>query len=178
MKITFNHLQDNHTQISKAGEMAGNMVKSSKVSDQNTSVSGILFGKGQDRNAYGKQTKSAQEIKDQAGLLDASDYKNYMAVMASSMSGEDFSALVEEGVKPGKTEVHDMVTIMDHIKTVMAKSGVVIEGFNAGGDISMEKLEAMTGNAAYAQQMANAFAEDTMVALGYARPCFGYHRIV
>lgn len=160
MKITFNHLQDNHTQISKAGEMAGNMVKSSKVSDQNTSVSGILFGKGQDRNAYGKQTKSAQEIKDQAGLLDASDYKNYMAVMASSMSGEDFSALVEEGVKPGKTEVHDMVTIMDHIKTVMAKSGVVIEGFNAGGDISMEKLEAMTGNAAYAQQMANAFAEN------------------
>ena len=160
MKITFDHLQDNHTQITKAGEISGNPVKSSKVSDQNASVSGILFGKGQDRNAYGKQTKSAQEIKDQAGLLDASDYKNYMAVMASSMSGEDFSALVEEGVKPGKTEVHDMVTIMDHIKTVMAKSGVVIEGFNAGGDIPMEKIEAMTGNAVYAQQMANAFAEN------------------
>lgn len=160
MKITFDYLQDKHTQITKAGEMTANAGKPSKTSGRNESVSGILFGKGQDRNAYGKQTKSAQEIKDQAGLLDASDYKNYMAVMASSMSGEDFSALVEDGVKPGKTEVGDMVTIMDHIKTVMARSGVVIEGFNAGGDIPIEKLEAMTGNAAYAQQMANAFAEN------------------
>ena len=160
MKITFDHLQDNSTQIAKTGEMTGNAVKSLKINGPNASVSGILFGQGQDRQAYGKQTKSAQELKDQAGLLDGADYKNYMAVMASSMSGEDFSALVEEGVKPGKTEVHDMVTIMDHIKTVMARSGVTIEGFNSGGDIPMEKLEAMTGNAAYAQQMANAFAEN------------------
>lgn len=160
MKITFDHLQDNHTQITKTGEMAANAVKSSKINSQNASVSGILFGKGQDQKAYGKQTKSAQEIKDQAGLLDASDYKNYMAVMASSMSGEDFSALVEDGVKPGKTDVGDIVTIMDHIKTVMARSGVVIEGFNAGGDIPVEKLESMTGNVAYAQQIANAFAEN------------------
>ncbi len=154
MKITFNHLQENKIPVTKAGEMAA------KPTGQSTNISGVFLSKGQEAQAYGKQTKSAQEIKDQAGLLDGADYKNYMAVMASSMSGEDFSALVEDGVKPGKTKVGDMVTIMDHIKTVMARSGVVIEGFNAGGDIPMEKLEAMTGNPAYAQQMANAFAEN------------------
>jgi len=154
MKITFDHLQENKIPVTKAGEMTA------KPTGQSTNISGVFLSKGQEAQAYGKQTKSAQEIKDQAGLLDASDYKNYMAVMASSMSGEDFSALVEDGVKPGKTEVGDMVTIMDHIKTVMARSGVVIEGFNAGGDIPMEKLEAMTGNPAYAQQMVNAFAEN------------------
>ncbi len=159
MKITFDHLQENNTQsVRTGGDHAG--VKAAKASQSGASVSGILFGKGQDLQAYGKQTKSAQDVKDQAGLLDGADYKNYMAVMASSMSGEDFSALVEDGVKPGKTEVGDMVTIMDHIKTVMARSGVVIEGFNGGGDIPMEKLKAMTGNAAYAQQMANAFAQN------------------
>lgn len=154
MKITFDHLQENNIKVAKPGDQVA------KPTGQNASVSGVLLSKGQDRQAYGKQTKSAQEVKDQAGLIDAADCKNYMAVMASSMSGKDFSALVEDGVKPGKTEVGDMVTIMDHIKTVMAKSGVVIEGFNGGGDIPMEKLEAMTGSAAYAQSMANAFAQN------------------
>ncbi len=159
MKITFDHLQENKTQSVRTGKDHTG-VRAAKASESESGASGILFGKGHDQQAYGKQMKSAQEVKDQAGLLSGADYKNYMAVMASSMSGEDFSAMLEEGVKPGKTEAHDMVTIMDHIKTVMAKSGVVIEGFNGGGDIPMEKLEAMTGNAAYAQQMANAFAEN------------------
>ena len=157
MKITFDHLQENNIQAVKVNADSTG-TKAAKATG--SGVSGILFGKGQDLSAYGKQTKSAQEVKDQAGLLDGAEYKNYMAVMASSMSGEDFAALVEDGVKPGKTEVGDMVTIMDHIKTVMAKSGVVIDGFNGGGDIPMEKLEAMTGNAAYAQSMANAFAQN------------------
>ena len=43
MKITFDHLQEKNTQITKAGEMTGNAVKSSKISGQNTSVSGILL---------------------------------------------------------------------------------------------------------------------------------------
>lgn len=159
MKITFDHLQENNAQMIKTGaEQIAE--KTTKSAGSGVNVSGIIFGKGQEPQAYGKQTKSAQEIKDQAGLLSGAEYKNYMAVMASSMSGEDFSAIIEEGVKPGKTDVGDMVTIMDHIKTVMARSGVVIEGFNGGGDISMEKLEVMVGNAAYARQIANAFAQN------------------
>lgn len=160
MKITFDYVQENKTNIAKAGEITNTDVRHTKGVEHNSSVSGILFGKGREQQAYGKQTKSMQEVKEKAGLFSGEDYKNYMAVMASTMSGEDFSALMEEGVNPGKTEVGDMVTIMDHIKTVMAKSGVVIEGFNAGGDISMDKLEAMTGNPAYAQAIASTFAEN------------------
>lgn len=158
MKITFDHLQDNKV---------NHVVKGAETAVQNTgknqgtkNVSGVLFGKAQDQQAYGKQAKSAQDVKDQAGLFSGEDYKNYMAVMSSTMSGEDFSSMIKEGVKPGKTQVGDAVTIMDHIKTVMAKSGVVVSGFNAGGDIPMEKLEAMAGNPAYAQSLANTFKEN------------------
>ncbi len=91
MKITFDHLQENKIQMTKAGNMT------TKSTGQDTTISGVLLSKGQENQAYGKQTKSAQEIKDQAGMLDASDYKNYMAVMASSMSGEDFSAFGKSG---------------------------------------------------------------------------------
>nr|MBQ8253100.1 hypothetical protein [Lachnospiraceae bacterium] len=158
MKITFDHLQENKTNhIAKTAETAAQNVGKSRSTK---GVSGVLFGKSQEQQAYGKQTKSAQEVKDQAGLLSGEDYKNYMAVMSSTMSGEDFSSMMEEGVKPGKTQVSDAVTIMDHIKTVMAKSGVVVSGFNGSGDIPMEKLEAMAGNAAYAQSLAGAFQEN------------------
>jgi len=157
MKITFDHLQDHTKQIGNVAE-AGR--QNAKAVHHTGSVSGIMLSKGHEQQAYGKQTKSAQDVKDQAGLLSGEDYKNYMAVMSSTMSGEDFNALVEDGVKPGKTDTGDMVTIIDHIKTVMAKSGTVISGFNAAGDIPMEKLEAMAGNSAYAQTIANAFAQN------------------
>lgn len=160
MKITFDHVQENKTHMTRAGEASATGVRHTKGIGHHSGVSGILFGKGHEQQAYGKQPKSMQEVKEQAGLFSGEDYKNYMAVMASTMSGEDFSSLMEEGINPGKTEVGDMVTIMDHIKTVMAKSGVVIEGFNAGGDISMDKLEAMTGNPAYAQAIVSSFAEN------------------
>lgn len=159
MKITFDHLQENTQQTAK---VTGGETKAAKstYSSRPGNVSGIMFSKGQEQQAYGKQAKSAQEIKERAGLVSGEDYKNYMAVMSSTMSGEDFSAMMDEGVKPGKTETGDMVTIMDHIKTVMARSGVVISGFNSSADIPMEKLEAMTGSSAYAQSMANAFAQN------------------
>ncbi len=161
MKITFDHLQEHTTNpIGKTAEMSPKSTMADKGVQNTKSISGVLLSKGQEQQAYGKQTKSAQEVKEQAGLLSGEDYKNYMAVMSSTMSGEDFSAMMEEGVKPGKTSVEDVVTIMDHIKTVMARSGVVVSGFNASGDIPMEKLEAMTGNAAYAQSLADAFKEN------------------
>ena len=161
MKITFDHVQEQKLQPERISLGQTNEKQTGTVAT-GQSISGILFGKGQDMSAYGKQMKSAQEIKDRAGLLDASDYKNYMTVMASTMSGEDFSEMIKEGVKPEKTQVDDMVTIMDHIKTVMARSGIVIEGFNGGGDISMEKLKAMTGNEAYAQSIAFEFAKNDL----------------
>ena len=158
MKITFDHLQDN--KINNPVKGTETAVHSTGKSQGTKNVSGVLFGKAQEQQAYGKQMKSAQDVKDQAGLFSGEDYKNYMAVMSSAMSGEDFSSMIKEGVKPGKTQVGDAVTIMDHIKTVMAQSGVVVSGFNAGGDIPMEKLEAMAGNPAYAQSLANTFKEN------------------
>ena len=158
MKITFDHLQENKTNM--AGKVAQTGMVTEKSIHSTKNVSGVLLSKGQEQQAYGKQGKSMQDIKDKAGLFSGEEYKNYMAVMSSTMSGEDFSAMMEEGIQPGKTPVGDAVTIMDHIKAVMAKSGVVVSGFNANGDIPMEKLEQMTGNPAYAQSIYDAFKEN------------------
>lgn len=128
---------------------------------ESTKMSGAFaFDKANDCMEYGKQKKSLTDLQAETSFQNSADYKNYLTVMASSMSGDDFAALVKDGVKPGKVEAADMVTIMDHIKAVMAQSGVVISGFNAESDISMEKLEAMTKDAGYAQALARAFAEN------------------
>lgn len=168
MKITFDYNQDNaikdknmeNAATKGASKMRGGYRTQMHGDAKGAGVSGILFGSGRDDRAYGKAGKTGQDIKNETGLLSGEDYKNYMIVMSSSMSGEDFSALIEEGVKPGKVEVGDMVTIMDHIKAVMAQSGVVISGFNGSGDIPMDKLEAMAGDAAYAQSIVQAFSEN------------------
>ncbi len=161
MKITFDSIQDNKiNQSGKINDLSKTEMRVAQNIDREDKSFGILYGKGQDIQAYAKQGKNMQEIQNQTGILSAETYQNYMVVMSSTMSGEDFASLIEDGVKPGKTEVGDAVTIMDHIKTVMAKSGVVISGFNGSGDISMETLKAMTGNDAYAESIAKAFEEN------------------
>lgn len=172
MRITFDYTQNSEKNneirdkgIDRAGangasKVHGGHSPQTQRSSHTSGVSGILFGKGREDQAYGKAGKTAQDVKNEAGLLSGEDYKNYMAVMSSTMSEEDFSALIEDGVKPGKVEVSDMVTIMDHIKAVMAQSGVVISGFNGSGDIPLDKLEAMAGDAAYAQSILQVFSEN------------------
>ena len=92
-----------------------------------------------------------------AAIPDSTLEKNYMVVMSNTLSDEDFKKLGEDGFHPGDMEAGEMVTIVDRIKTTMAKSGQVIEGYN--DDMDMETLEAITGSAAYAEAIASAFRD-------------------
>ena len=98
--------------------------------------------------------KSAQDFMQEAGRLDVTQQRNYMAVMSNSMSTEDFAKLQEEGYHPGEIAVEDLVTNLDKIKAAMAGSGTVIEGYN--DDLSAEDLERITGSQAAAQEIADA----------------------
>lgn len=168
MHITFEDIQKQsniqtaakNAAAEKIAVQAGRMGQgASKTAD---GIRTDLFGQSAQKAgvfAYGRE-KSVQDVQQEASLADGSAYKNYMAVMSHTMSEEDYKELTKEGVHPGSVDVKDAVTIMDHIKANMAESGVIIEGFNASGDIPLEKLEEITGDAGYAQAIAHAFSQN------------------
>ena len=101
----------------------------------------------------GKEGKDtvADEI-EQNGTLDATDRKNQMVVLAGTTSEEDYRKMQEDGFSLDSTTGNTIVTVTDKIKAQLAKAGVDISCF--GDDLSMEQLQAITGNIGLAMQLA------------------------
>ncbi len=97
-----------------------------------------------DNAAYSDHGRGNEDVKDQLFDLDPQAKKNMMIVMSNTMSMEDYQGALEEGFDLADIDQEQAVTIIDHIKTVMAESGRVVAGYN--DDISAEKLEAITGS--------------------------------
>lgn len=161
MRITFDHLQKQPEKEAVRHTNTAARIERSVRRAVNGGVMADPFGADNMKNGmqYGRG-KTMQDVGDEVSLIDGAAYKNYMAVMSHTMSGEDFKELTKDGVHPGKVDVKDAVTIMDHIKANMAESGVVIDGFNGEGDMSLEKLTQITGDAGYAQSIVAAFQEN------------------
>lgn len=77
--------------------------------------------------------------KDQVALQ-----RDYMTVMSNTMSEKDFSKMQQEGYDAFSYDPEESVTILDKIKTELAKSGEEIIGFN--DDLSVEELSAAAGS--------------------------------
>lgn len=105
--------------------------------------------------AYGEHGKTAEDVMAEAGNSDVALQKDYMLVMASTMSEEDFAELSKEGYDPGQMEPKEMVTIVDEIKAKMAASGTVVTGYN--DDLDRELLKEITGSEVQAQEILEAF---------------------
>lgn len=105
--------------------------------------------------AYDTQGKTVEDVMAEAAATDVSLQKDYMTVMSSVMSDEDFAKLSEEGYDPGEMEPEEAVTIVDTIKAKMAESGTVIAGYN--DDIDAETLKKITGSEVRAQEILDAF---------------------
>ncbi|MBP3468932.1 MAG: hypothetical protein J6K26_05385 [Lachnospiraceae bacterium] len=105
--------------------------------------------------AYGEHGKTAEDVMSQAAGTDVALQKDYMLVMASTMSEEDFAELSKEGYDPGQMEPKEMVTIVDEIKAKMAASGTVVTGYN--DDLDRELLKEITGSEVQAQEILEAF---------------------
>ncbi len=162
MHITADYLQEKQDIATRPNLFTGENV--SQVKEKGP-VNGIEFSFGKNKTgigAYEKQKSTFQKYKQEAMLTDAGMYKRYMTVMAQTMSKEDFSKMVKEGVHPGKVDPRDAVTIMDHIKAEMAKGGVVISGFNGQADIDPEVLQEITKDAGYAQSLYASFNEQNL----------------
>ncbi|MCR4643347.1 MAG: DUF6240 domain-containing protein, partial [Lachnospiraceae bacterium] len=83
--------------------------------------------------------------------------KDRMTLLAHTMSPEAYREMGREGFDPAKADPEDAVNIVDEIKATMAKSGVVVAGYN--DDLSMEELTAITGSEACARELERAFRE-------------------
>lgn len=101
----------------------------------------------------GKEGKDtiADEI-EQNETLDATDRKNQMVVLAGTTSEEDYQKMQEDGFSLDSTTGNTIVTVTDKIKAQLAKAGVDISYF--GDELSMEQLQAITGNIGLAMQLA------------------------
>lgn len=77
--------------------------------------------------------------------------KDKMIVMSNTMSDEAYKKAAENGYSLSEMDPEEAVTIADEIKITMAKSGVVIKGYN--DDLTAEQLEAVTGSVAMANEI-------------------------
>ena len=88
-----------------------------------------ISGTVMDNNAYGVHGRTAEDVMQEAMVTDVTMERNYMAVMSNSMSTEDFSKMLREGVDPNDMDVETVVTIVDRIKAELMKAGVSVTGY-------------------------------------------------
>ena len=110
----------------------------------------------------GKASSSFYEngaVNSQSDILkpDFRNNKDYLCVMANTMSEEDYAELLKDGHKPADTKPEESVNTLDRIKAKLAESGVIIEGYN--DDLSIEKIEEIIGSRAAAEALVKEFSE-------------------
>lgn len=101
-----------------------------------------------------EEKKTAADEIEQSQALDAGERKEQMAVLSNTTSPEDYAKMQEDGFSLDETATNTIVTEVDKIKAQLAKAGVDISFF--GDDLDIAQLEAITGSAALAVQIAEA----------------------
>lgn len=116
-----------------------------------------ISGTVMDNGAYAGHGRTAEEVMLEAGQVDVTAQRNYMAVMSNTMSDEDFARLQKEGFHPGSTDIETVVTIVDHIKAALLKGGTQIAGYT--DTVDQDTLGELTGSQVFAQELKNQFAK-------------------
>ncbi len=108
--------------------------------------------------SYEKKNRNPLERLDDPVMQDEMLNRNYMAVMANTMSGKDFRELVEEGYSPGQMQPEDAVNSLDRMKAKLAGAGINVAGYT--DTLSSEQAEAITGSKALAAQITGSSASE------------------
>ena len=112
-----------------------------------------ISGTVTDNNAYSEHGRSKSDVmQDMSVQFDnLAVQRDLMTVMSNIMSTEDFTKMMEDGFDPSKLEPEQVVTIVDHIKAEMAKSGQVVAGYN--DDLNQEQLTEILGSSSLAKEV-------------------------
>lgn len=107
---------------------------------------------------YGKPEQEGattlEEIRQQAGDLDAVQKKNEMLFAADHTSEKDADQIEKDGYSLTDSDIHTVVTETDKIKLMLAKAGEDISCFGDG--LSLAQLAKMAGSPELAQQLSRA----------------------
>lgn len=161
MKITFESVQEQNIQgqsgVEKRHSSAQDTGKKAEKAGAYSVNIGGQDGRGLKDSTYKKENLTAEEISMQASGTDIDVQKMYMAVMSNSMSQDEFNEMLEDGYNAADMDIETMVTILDRIKVEVAKGGGDISGFT--DSLSIETLEQILGNSAYAETLKNGLEE-------------------
>lgn len=91
-----------------------------------------------------------------SGQMDAADRKDQMALLANTMTPEDYRRAQEEGFSIRSTDSGTIVTVTDKIKAQLAKAGVDVSGMGDG--LTKEQMEEIAGSLAAASQLERCYA--------------------
>ncbi|MBO6113111.1 MAG: hypothetical protein J6P45_08710 [Lachnospiraceae bacterium] len=145
MKIDFSQLELNKAeampQISNAG-------KKQHLSAAQIQAGGVFTDIGSNAldnlHAYSKKSRSAAEKIASVETHNEQLNRNYMAVMANTMSKDDFKELVEKGYAPGQMQPKDAVNSLDRMKVKLAEAGVEVAGYT--DTVSNKEASKITGS--------------------------------
>lgn len=159
MKITFDNWNQNQN-VEKTTTSQGTFSNYREI--RNGAYSLDISGTVMDNNAYADHGRSVKEVMQEFGTEfdNLAAKRDQMTVMSNIMSTEDFNKMMRDGFDPSKMDPEQVVTIVDHIKAEMAKSGEVVAGYN--DDLSREKLTEILGSASLARDVEQAFKKADM----------------
>lgn len=110
---------------------------------------------------YGDESKNIDQMNDLFAIkLDVDVERKMMTIMSHCMSEEDYKKAMEGGFSPSEMDVEKLVTIVDHIKTEMAKAGVIVAGYNNGLDETT--LKEVVGDLGQAKQIMEALEQNDL----------------
>ncbi len=159
MKITFDNWNQNQN-VEKSTTTQGTFSQYREI--RNGAYTLDISGTVMDNNAYADHGRSAKEVMQEFGTEfdNLAAKRDQMTVMSNIMSTEDFNKMMKDGFDPSKLDPEQVVTIVDHIKAEMAKSGEVVAGYN--DDLSREKLTEILGSASLARDVEQSFKKADM----------------
>jgi len=159
MKINFDTWNQN-TNVDKTATTYGasGFYQEPKTGAYALDISGTVT----DNNAYLEHGRSKKDVMQNFDVQfdNFSAQRDLMTVMSNIMSTEDFNKMMEDGFDPSKLEPEQVVTIVDHIKAEMAKSGQVVAGYN--DDLNQEKLTEILGSTSLANEVEQSLRKSDM----------------
>ena len=161
MRITFDNNAHPNTERVTTAYSNTRTQESVKTGAYTADISGTVM----DNNAYGVQGRTTEEVMQEALVTDVTTQQNYMTVMSHSMSTEDFSKMMEEGVNPNDMEIETVVTIVDRIKAELVKSGVSVAGYT--DDLDSETLTEIVGSEGLARHLRGTFVQNDIPVTQY-----------
>ncbi len=155
MKIDFTQTDYTKTEAGIGVAGPGASAKSVTAKPSQIRAAGVVaeFGSSavNGMRAYGKKNRSVLDSLNDVTTQNEMLNRNYMAVMANTMSGNDFREMVENGYQPGEMQPEDAVNSLDRMKVKLAEAGVNVAGYT--DTVSSDKAAEITGSKVRAEEI-------------------------